>query len=69
MNYAAGAQARAKKFTHQNDQSSDVQEIRDNIKDVGANVGDMATRQYERAQDAASGHACKRLAFPFDAIR
>jgi ElaB/YqjD/DUF883 family membrane-anchored ribosome-binding protein len=54
MNDAAGAEARAKKFTHQNHQSSDVQEIRDNIKDLGASVGDMATRQYERAQDAVS---------------
>jgi ElaB/YqjD/DUF883 family membrane-anchored ribosome-binding protein len=54
MNNAAGAQARAKKFAHPNHQSSDVQEMRDNIKDLGASVGDMATRQYERVQDAVA---------------
>ena len=50
MSYVAGAQAQAKKFANQKHDPSDVQEIRDNIKDLG--VGDMATRQYERAHDA-----------------
>ena len=50
MSNVAGAQAQAKKFANQNHDSSDVQEIRDNIKDLGSSVGDMATRQYERAQ-------------------
>src|SRR6476659_7037999 len=53
----AGAQARAKKFANQNDLSSDVQEVRENIKDLGDSVGHLAsrrTRQYERAQDMAT---------------
>jgi ElaB/YqjD/DUF883 family membrane-anchored ribosome-binding protein len=52
MSYVAGAQAQAKKFANRNHDSSDVQEIRDNVKDLGSSVGDMATRQYERAYDA-----------------
>jgi ElaB/YqjD/DUF883 family membrane-anchored ribosome-binding protein len=54
MSYVAGAQAQAKKFANQNHDSSDVQEIRDNIKDLGSSVDDMATRQYERAHDAVT---------------
>ena len=42
MSNVAGAQARARKFARQN--SSDVQEIRDNIEDLGSSVGDMARR-------------------------
>jgi len=34
--------------------SSDVQEVRENIKDLGDSVGHMASRQYERAQDVAT---------------
>lgn len=64
MSNVAGAQARAKKFARQN--SSDVQDIRDNIEDLGSSVGDMATRQYERAHDTvtdslrATGSAIQR---------
>ena len=50
----AGAQAQAKKFANQNDLPSDVQEVRENIKDLGDSVGHMASRQYERAQDVAT---------------
>jgi ElaB/YqjD/DUF883 family membrane-anchored ribosome-binding protein len=50
MNNAAGAQAQTKRFTHQ----SDVEDLRDNIQDLGNSVGDMATRQYERAHDTVS---------------
>jgi ElaB/YqjD/DUF883 family membrane-anchored ribosome-binding protein len=49
-----GAHAQAKKFTNQNDLSSDVQEVRENIKDLGDSVGHMASRQYERVQDVAT---------------
>jgi ElaB/YqjD/DUF883 family membrane-anchored ribosome-binding protein len=54
MSNVAGAQAQAKKFAHQNYDSADVQEIRDNIQDIGSAVGDMATRQYERAHDTVT---------------
>jgi len=54
MTNLAGAQAQAKKFANQNDLSSDVQEVRENIKDLGDSVGHMASRQYERAQDVAT---------------
>ena len=51
MTNLAGAQTQAKKFANQNGLSSDVQEVRENIKDLGDSVGHMASRQYERAQD------------------
>ena len=51
MNNVAGAQAQAKGFA---DQTSEVEDIRENIQDLGNSVGDMATRQYERAQDTMS---------------
>ena len=54
MTNFAGAQTHAKKFTNQNDLSSDVQEVRENIKDLGDTVGRMASRQYDRAQDVAT---------------
>ena len=54
MSNFAGAQPQAKKFANQNDQSSDVQEVRENIKDLGDSIGRMASRQYERAQDVAT---------------
>ncbi len=50
MSNLAGAKAQANKFADLG-HDSDVEEIRDNIKDLGASVGDMATRQYARAQD------------------
>ena len=42
---------RRKRFAYK---SSDVEDIRDNIQDLGNSVGDMATRQYERAHDTVS---------------
>lgn len=54
MSNFAGAQTQAKKFTNQNDQSSEVQEVRENIKDLGDSVGHMASRQYARAQNLAT---------------
>ena len=48
----AGAQAQAKTFANQNHVLSDAEDIRDNIKDLGSSVGDMATRQYDRAYGA-----------------
>jgi hypothetical protein len=36
MTNFAGAQTQAKKFANQNDLSSDAQEVRENIKDLGA---------------------------------
>jgi ElaB/YqjD/DUF883 family membrane-anchored ribosome-binding protein len=49
MSNVAAAQAQAKKVA-----ASDVQEIHDNLQDIGNSVGDMATRQYERAHDTVS---------------
>ena len=54
MTNFAGAQTHAKRFGNQNDLSSDVHEVRENIKDLGDSVGHMASRQYERAQDVAT---------------
>ena len=51
MSNVAGAQAQTKRFAHQ---SSDVEDIRDNLQDIGNSVGDMATRQYKRAHNTAS---------------
>jgi ElaB/YqjD/DUF883 family membrane-anchored ribosome-binding protein len=51
MNNVAGAQAQAKTAAYK---SSDVEDIRDNIQDLGNSVGDMATRQYERAHGTVS---------------
>ena len=51
MSNVAGAQAQTKRFAHQ---TSDVEDIRDNVEDIGKSVGDMATRQYERAHDTVS---------------
>ena len=50
----AGAQTHAKKFANQNELSSDAQEVREKVKDLGDSVGHMASRQYERAQDVAT---------------
>lgn len=54
MSTVAGAQAQAKKAAYEKHESPDVQDIRDNIQDIGSSVGDMATRQYERAHDTVS---------------
>lgn len=54
MSNVAGAQAQAKKAVYERPLSSDVEDIRDNIQDLGNSVGDMATRQYERAHDTVS---------------
>ena len=51
MSNVAGAQAQAKKPAYK---VSDVEDIRDNLQDLGSSVGDTATRQYERAQDTVS---------------
>jgi ElaB/YqjD/DUF883 family membrane-anchored ribosome-binding protein len=54
MTNFAGAQTHAKKFGNQNELSSDAQEVREKVKDLGDSVGHMASRQYERAQDVAT---------------
>jgi ElaB/YqjD/DUF883 family membrane-anchored ribosome-binding protein len=54
MTNLAGAQTQAKRFVNQNELSSDVQEVRENIKDLGDSVGHMASRQYERAHYVAT---------------
>ena len=54
MTNFAGAQTHAKKFANQNELSSDAQEVREKVKDLGDSVGHMASRQYERAQDMAT---------------
>ncbi len=48
------AQPQAKRADYERHESSDVQDIRDNLQDIGSSVGDMATRQYERAHDTVS---------------
>jgi ElaB/YqjD/DUF883 family membrane-anchored ribosome-binding protein len=54
MSNVAGAQAQARKAAFERRESSDVQDIRDNIQDLGNSVGDMATQQYARAHDTVS---------------
>ena len=54
MTNFAGAQTHAKKFANQNEPSSDAQEVREKVKDLGDSVGHMASQQYERAQDMAT---------------
>jgi ElaB/YqjD/DUF883 family membrane-anchored ribosome-binding protein len=51
MSNVAGAQAQAKKPAYK---GLDVEDIRDDLQDLGSSVGDMATRQYELAQDTVS---------------
>ena len=65
MSNVAGAQAQAKEFAHQ---TSDVEDIRDNIQDLGDSVGDMATRQYERAHDTVTD-GLRETGTPSNAIR
>ena len=70
MTNLAGANAQAKKFANQNDLSSDVQQVRENIKDLGDSVGHMASRQYERAQDVANRPTrSKKPAMQFNVTR
>ncbi len=68
MSNVAGAQAQARKAAFERRQSSDVQDIRDNIQDLGNSVGDMATRNM-RALMTLCRTRCARLAAPFNAIR
>jgi hypothetical protein len=51
MSNVAGAQAPTKRFAHQ---TLGVEDLRENVEDLGKSVGDMATRQYERAHDTVS---------------
>jgi ElaB/YqjD/DUF883 family membrane-anchored ribosome-binding protein len=53
MTNVAGAYARAKDVADKDDKS-DVQQLRDNIKDLGDQLGHLASRQYERGQDIAT---------------
>lgn len=52
MSNVAGAQAQARRSAFESHESSDMQDIRDNIQDLGNSVGDMTTRQYARAGSA-----------------
>jgi ElaB/YqjD/DUF883 family membrane-anchored ribosome-binding protein len=52
-NIGGGAQAHANK-SGPTKKSSDVDDIREGISDMGSSVGDMANRQYQRAQDMAT---------------
>jgi ElaB/YqjD/DUF883 family membrane-anchored ribosome-binding protein len=54
MSHVAGARAQAGKAASEGREPSDLQDIRDNIQDLGNSVGDMATRQYARAHDTVS---------------
>jgi ElaB/YqjD/DUF883 family membrane-anchored ribosome-binding protein len=57
MTNVADARATARKFANQTDAadlSSDAQEVKENIRDLGNAVGNMASRQYGRAQDGAT---------------
>jgi ElaB/YqjD/DUF883 family membrane-anchored ribosome-binding protein len=49
-NIGGSAQAQTNKPGH-TAKSSDLQDVRDSISDLGSSVGDMANRQYQRAQD------------------
>jgi ElaB/YqjD/DUF883 family membrane-anchored ribosome-binding protein len=50
---AGGAKERPKK-SGPTQKSSDVDDLREGISDLGDSVGDMATRQYQRVQDMAT---------------
>jgi len=52
-NIGGGAQAQTNQ-SGRTAKSSDVQDVRDSISDLGSSVGDMANRQYQRAQDMAT---------------
>jgi ElaB/YqjD/DUF883 family membrane-anchored ribosome-binding protein len=63
MSNVASAPAQARKSAYK---ASDLEDIRENIQDLGNSVGDMATRQHERAHDTVtdglrqSGDAIRR---------
>ncbi len=52
-NVAGGTQSQANKAGPTN-KLSDVDDIREGISDLGSSVGDIANRQYQRAQDMAT---------------
>jgi ElaB/YqjD/DUF883 family membrane-anchored ribosome-binding protein len=52
-NIGGGAQAHANK-AGPTEKSSDADDLRESVSDLGSSVGDMATRQYQRAQDMAT---------------
>ena len=52
-NIGGGAQAHANK-AGPTKKSSDADDLRESVSDLGSSVGDMATRQYQRAQDMAT---------------
>jgi len=54
MSNVAGAHAQARNAGFKKQAASDFQDIRDHLQDIGNSVGDMATHQYERAQDTIS---------------
>ncbi len=53
MSYTPGAQAQVIKHAGRN-RPSDIDELRDNIADLGGSMGDMASNQYEQALDVAA---------------
>ena len=57
MTNVADARAAVRKVANQADESdlsSEAQEAKENIRDLGKTVGRMANRQYGRAQDVAT---------------
>ena len=54
MSHVSGAHAQAKSAAFKKHAASDVEDIRGNLQDIGNSVGDMATREYERAHDTVS---------------
>ena len=52
-NIGGGAQAHANKAAPTK-KSSDADDLRESVSDLGSSVGDMATRQYQHAQDMAT---------------
>jgi hypothetical protein len=66
-NIGGGAQAHANKPAPIK-KSSDVDDLREGISDLGSSVGDMANRQYQRAQDVATMRLMIR-AMPFNETR
>jgi ElaB/YqjD/DUF883 family membrane-anchored ribosome-binding protein len=57
MTNLADARTTVRRVANQNDEanlSSEAQEVRENIRDLSRSVGDMASRQYGRAQDMAT---------------
>jgi ElaB/YqjD/DUF883 family membrane-anchored ribosome-binding protein len=57
MTNVAKPQAKAKKLANQEDEAdltSEVEEVKEDIKNLGTTLGNVASRQYERAQDMAT---------------